>query len=445
MKKIIGILTFTSLITAQSNHATMTMYKDGFALIKQPVAWNIQPGDNTVSWDNLPSGMIKDSPFLTLNNATVNMQRFNQDVFHFSNYLYNYLGETIDVEFINGSSLTGTLVEISGNTITITRKRSTISFNRDRVDYISVPGQLDEVMFKPSLTWSISPEKKSGPVRGNLIYLTKGFDWDAIYRLILDKSGKGAEFLAEAYIKNNSNLDFNNVSLQLVEGILKQNGHMNVPPMMMRSMPTPNEDAEPKEEQLGDYHIYSLGGKVRLNGKESITTRLYQSRKVSFQKTYLFENDEQSQKEEPLGIEYQIANTENNNLGVPLPKGKIQLYQSATSGAIEFVGEDEIRQVPKGAMATIISGRAFDVVGKRTILNYDRQKKSEEGSISIEVTNTLSNEIKVRLIEHIYGDWVVREASENYRKKDASTIHFPLAIPANGSQTVTYTYRKEWK
>ena len=48
MKKIIGILTFTSLITAQSNHATMTMYKDGFALIKQPVAWNIQPGDNTV-------------------------------------------------------------------------------------------------------------------------------------------------------------------------------------------------------------------------------------------------------------------------------------------------------------------------------------------------------------------------------------------------------------
>ena len=84
-------------------------------------------------------------------------------------------------------------------------------------------------------------------------------------------------------------------------------------------------------------------------------------------------------------------------------------------------------------------------MGKRTILNYDRQKKSEEGSISIEVTNTLSNEIKVRLIEHIYGDWVVREASENYRKKDASTIHFPLAIPSNGSQTVTYTYRKEWK
>ena len=83
-------------------------------------------------------------------------------------------------------------------------------------------------------------------------------------------------------------------------------------------------------------------------------------------------------------------------------------------------------------------------MGKRTVLNYDRQRKSEEGTISIEVKNTLTLEIKIRMIEHIYGDWVVRDASANYRKKDASTIHFPLTIPADGSQTVTYTYRKEW-
>lgn len=78
-------------------------------------------------------------------------------------------------------------------------------------------------------------------------------------------------------------------------------------------------------------------------------------------------------------------------------------------------------------------------------MNYDRQRKSEEGTISIEVTNTLSKDINVRIIEHIYGDWVVRDASENYRKKDASTIHFPIKVSGNASQTVTYTYRKEWK
>ena len=130
MKKLIGLITLLSLIMGQSNHATMTLYKDGFALIKQPVAWNVQGGESTISWDMFPVGIIKDSPFLTLDNATVKTQRYNQDVFHFSEHLYDYLGKTIDVEFINGSSLTGTLVELSGNIITITRKRSVISFNQ---------------------------------------------------------------------------------------------------------------------------------------------------------------------------------------------------------------------------------------------------------------------------------------------------------------------------
>ena len=61
------------------------------------------------------------------------------------------------------------------------------------------------------------------------------------------------------------------------------------------------------------------------------------------------------------------------------------------------------------------------------------------------MTNILPQKIKVRLIEHIFGDWVIRDASTNYRKEDASTIHFPITVSANSSQTVTYTYRKEWK
>jgi len=443
MKKSLGIFITTALLSAQSNSATMTMYKDGFALIKQPVSWNIELGQDTVSWNLLPKGLIQDSPFLSLQNATVNMQRLNKDIFYFSKYLNNYLGKNIEVELINGTSFSGTLVEMSNDNITITRKRSTTSFNKNRVDYITVPGRLNNVIFKPSLTWVISPYNRLGSVRGNLIYLSSGFDWDATYRLIFDGSNNAAEFLADAYIKNNSNLDFKNLSIQLVEGTLKQNGNVRTPSIMKRAIA--ESVSEPKEESLGDYHIYTLGSKIDLKGEESITTRLYSSREVSFEKTYLFENDEKSKKEEPLLIEYEIANTRENNLGVPLPKGKIQLYQSTASGNIEYVGEDKIRQVPKGAKATIVSGRAFNVVGKRKILNYDRQRKSEEGSISIQVSNTLSEEVNVRLIEHIYGDWVVRDASANYRKKDASTIYFPIVIPANRSETVTYTYRKEWK
>ena len=443
MRIIIITLSFLYFLTGQSNNAIITMYKDEIALIKQPVSWTLESDQNTITWDLLPVGIIKDSPFLSLDNARVKLQRLNQDVFRFSDRLFDFLGQTIDVELINGKSMSGKLIEVNDKTITLQRRRSVISFNRERIDYINASGLMENIVYKPSLTWNVSYENRRNRIEGDLIYLSKGFDWDAIYRLILDESGNEANFLAEAYIINNSNLNFNNISLQLVEGNLKKNGYSNVPPIMMRA--APQQDTGFSQDQLGDYHIYQLNESINLLARESITTRLYPSKTISFEKTYLFENDERRQKEEPLAIEYQIANKNENNLGVPLPKGKIQLFQTSKNGTIEFVGEDEILQVPKGETATIISGRAFDVIGKRVVLNYNRQKKSEETSISIIVTNILPQKIKVRLIEHIFGDWVIRDASANYRKEDASTIHFPITIPANGSQTVTYTYRKEWK
>ena len=85
------------------------------------------------------------------------------------------------------------------------------------------------------------------------------------------------------------------------------------------------------------------------------------------------------------------------------------------------------------------------MLGARKILNYDRQQKSEEASIAIQVKNSQTESINVRLTEHIYGDWVIRNASTDYRKVDASTIHFMISVPGESSRTVTYTYRKEWK
>ena len=94
--------------------------------------------------------------------------------------------------------------------------------------------------------------------------------------------------------------------------------------------------------------------------------------------------------------------------------------------------------------AILIVGRAFDVIGKRKVINYDRLRKSEEASIEITVTNTKNEEIQVRVIEHISGDWVIRDASTMYIKEDASTIYYPLTIPAGETQRITYTYRKQW-
>ena len=57
----------------------------------------------------------------------------------------------------------------------------------------------------------------------------------------------------------------------------------------------------------------------------------------------------------------------------------------------------------------------------------------------------VNEDINVLLVEHINGDWIIKDESLNYQKKDASTVHFPLSLQSGETKNVYYTYRKEWK
>ena len=450
MKRLILLTLLIHQVWAQSVNASLTIYKDGFALVKQPVSWNINNGKSTIQYDRITDGMYTDSPFLDLKNVTVITQRLNRDIFSGASFFRNKLGERVRVKLNNDKEFSGTLIEHSGNLVSIKTKSDIITFNKNNIDYVAIKHEDLEVSLRPIISWDIN-SKKAGLANGHLIYLSSGFDWNANYRLIMQNGSKTAEFIPEAFITNNSNLTFTGLNLNLVEGNLNKTSHQEIKSLMRSSTAMEYTDEEfslsapiPTNEALGDYYIYKIPYKLIISGKESITVRLYEAREISFKKTYLFQNYERSQKEEPLAVEIEISNTEDNNLNIPLPQGKIELFQSTEDNQIEFLGEDNLKQIPKGATAKLTAGRAFDVVGKRTVLNYDRQRKSEEASIEIKITNTKDIEVDVKLIEKISGEWVIKDESSMYIKQDASTIYFPLSIPAEGEVFVTYTYRKEW-
>ncbi len=449
MRLFLNLLFLVAVGFSQSDRATMTIYKDGYALVKQPVQWTVERGRTAIHHENLPRGLILDSPFLTLEGASILRQRYVGKVFSGAAYLQEQIGKEVTVRIQTGKEVVGNLLELSSTGITVQGRKEVYIIPRERIAYLIIKGIVDQPQFYPTLEWDIRPAQ-AGVLKGDLVYLTEGFDWDAVYRLIVQPEWSQATLLTEAFVKNGSNVDFTNLNLQLVEGKLKRIsklGRRRGGPegAQFKAQLAFDEGSLPTEERLGDYHIYTIPERMVFRGSESVTIRIYDPREITYQKTYLFENSERSQREEPLSVEYVFANTEENNLNVPLPEGKIELYLQTSSGNLEFTGEDRIKQVPRGGTATLIAGRAFDVVGKRRILNYDRQRKSEEASIEIQVTNTRTDTIQVRLIEHIRGDWVIREASDNYLKKDASTIHIPLMVLPEASKVVTYTYRKEWK
>ena len=448
MKNILSILLFNFIILAESEDATLTVYKDGTAMIKQPVAWSIPSGYSYVTWSALPTGIYRDTPFLNIDGVDVLSQRFNDNIFTGTDFFKSLRGQEIQVKPKDGKLVKGTLLEISTASVTVSNQSGIISFNRNELEYLgNKTNELSLPTFNPYLSWDLK-SKLDKIIKGELVYRTKNFSWNTVYRLKVLNEEKG-ELIAEAVISNSSDMSFNNASLKLVEGTLNKYKEKRPRPERTNrpmAMAKQNDGLSTMDkDELGDYHIYSLNEKHDLGAKENITVRMYGPLDVGYSKKYVFENTERRQKEEPLEVQLTMENTESNGLGISLPGGKIEMNSFNKTIGLEYIGADNMGQVPKGQSTTLTSGRAFDVIGNRKVLNYDRQRKSEEAVIEIKVTNARNEDIDVLLIEHINGDWIIKDESINYQKKDASTVHFPLSLNASETKSVYYTYRKEWK
>ena len=448
MKNILFILLINFVLIAQSEDATLTIYKDGTAMVKQPVGWSIPSGYSYVTWSSLPNGIYRDTPFLNIEGADILSQRFNDNIFTGTDFFKSMRGEEIQVKPKSGKLVKGTLLEISAASVTISHQSGIMSFNRGELEYLgNKTNELSLPTFNPFLSWDLK-SKSDKIIKGELVYRTKNFSWNTVYRLKVLNEEKG-ELIAEAVISNTSDMSFDNSSLKLVEGNLNRYNEKRPRPERLNrpmTMAAQNDASSMMDKsELGDYHIYALNEKHDLGAKENITVRMYGPLDIGYSKKYVFENSERRQKEEPLEVQLTMNNTESNGLGISLPGGKVEMYAFNKANGLEYIGADNMGQVPKGQSTTLTSGRAFDVIGNRKVLNYDRQRKSEEAVIEIKVTNARNEDIDVLLIEHINGDWIIKDESLNYQKKDASTVHFPLSLNAGETKNVYYTYRKEWK
>ena len=87
MNKILLIILFNfTLIIGQSVDATMTIYKNRLALIKQPVSWVIENKSSEIEYGTIPEGIKESTPYLNLSNGTVLNQKLNKNIFYFHGF-----------------------------------------------------------------------------------------------------------------------------------------------------------------------------------------------------------------------------------------------------------------------------------------------------------------------------------------------------------------------
>ena len=156
MKKL-SILFLINIIFAQtSKKANVTIYKDGTALVKQEIVWdNVPKGKRIIKYDDIPKSIQKDTPFISIENAQVLNQKFVEKIFSSNDYFSSKKGDYITVKLKNEKAVSGNLLEISSNLLTIQSKYSVRSFNRDNIEYIETKDNISAPNFSPYLQWEI--------------------------------------------------------------------------------------------------------------------------------------------------------------------------------------------------------------------------------------------------------------------------------------------------
>lgn len=442
MKKLIFILLSFGLMFSQqeSSKRSLTIYKDNFAVIKEPIIWNLKSGSNTASFSNISKNLLFDSPVLNIEDVKILSQTLNKNFSSTDSFLKSSIGSPVEVIPTSGSRTEGLLMDINSSSISVKTSKGLVVFQRSQLLSITLKSNSIHDKFAPEIVWELaSDEDKS--VNAELTYITSGFSWKPIYTLIINGDDSKATLAVNAEISNNTNINLFAINISVVEGnVPLQSKSKSVSYQMIES-----RSAMDNRSALGDFYIFDIGLNMKLDSMQSVQLPLMEQREITYDKKYVFQNSERDQGDEPLSVEVSFENSASNNLELPLPSGVLFLYEKDDLNSMRFIGRNSLTQLYKGGVAILDGGKAFDIIGKRRILNFDRQKNSEESTISLQILNTSDKSIKVKAVENIFGDWVIKESSSMYIKEDASTIFFPLEIEPGQSELLTYTYKKEWK
>ena len=442
MKKLIFILLSFGLMFSQqeSSKRSLTIYKDNFAVIKEPIIWNLKSGSNTASFSNISKNLLFDSPVLNIEDVQILSQTLNKNFSSTDSFLKSSIGSPVEIIPTSGGRTEGLLMDINSSSISVKTSKGLIVFQRSQLLSITLKSNSIHDKFAPEIVWELaSDEDKS--VNAELTYITSGFTWKPIYNLIINGDDSKATLSVNAEISNNTNINLFAINISVVEGnVPLQAKSKSVSYQMIES-----RSAMDNRSALGDFYIFDIGLNMKLDSMQSVQLPLMEQREITYDKKYVFQNSERDQGDEPLSVEVSFENSASNNLELPLPSGVLFLYEKDDLNSMRFIGRNSLTQLYKGGVAILDGGKAFDIIGKRRILNFDRQKNSEESTISLQILNTSDKSIKVKAVENIFGDWVIKESSSMYIKEDASTIFFPLEIEPGQSELLTYTYKKEWK
>jgi hypothetical protein len=340
----------------------------------------------------------------------------------------------------------------------------------------SLPGQplfpslADDTVLQPTLRWLIETES-AGPCQAELAYVTAGLNWEADYNIVSPEHADTLDIVGWITMQNQTGKTFHDARIKLMAGDVNKieegvvGGRLAADYAsreMSKSGPAVTEKA------FDEFHLYSLARATTLRDRETKQVEFVRGDGISSRRLYVYDGaaidrnrwsgwdatslrnnpDYGTQSNPKVWVMREFENTEENGLGLPLPKGKLRFYTRDEDGQLEFTGENLIDHTPKDETVRVYTGNAFDLVGERvrTDFKVDNDQDWLDESFTITLRNHKTEAVEFRVVEHLYRwvNWEIRDADFEFDKTDSQTIEARIRVPADGEVVLNYTAHYTW-
>ncbi|URW77127.1 DUF4139 domain-containing protein [Sphingomonas donggukensis] len=435
---------------------SVTIYTNDVALVQDIRQLTLPAGTSRQSFPDVSAQIRPETVSLDAGGSAIVEQNFDYDLLSPTSLMQNAVGETITLVRTNPATGAETrerakILAVNGGVVMQIGDR--IEVLRD--DGLPVRAVFDKIppnlRASPTLSVTLASER-AGARPATLSYLTRGLGWQADYVALFDEKSGVIDVQGWVTLRNTTGTTFNAARTLLVAGevasVDQENQYNSYPPRRRVSRPLRQGGTETSgREQLGDFYIYPLAERTTIADKQTKQVSFLDVKGAAASSGYEFVNPWLNSAKEPVsaGSMLRFANSRAGGLGDALPAGTVRVYVRDQRGQPQFTGENAIEHTPQGSRISLRTGDAFDVkvlpvVETRTSLGGNRWRTAMRYTL----TNARNRAVTVDLVQSgLDWTWVdnrIVSESQKSERRDSNTAVWHVAVPANGTATVTATF-----